>query len=154
MPLRQAVRERMKNKYATGTDEDDVLIVTGAQQGMELTTKCFINEGDGIICESPSFIGSLNCFRSYRANLIGVSMERDGMDLVELEKALQENDNVKLIYVIPTFQNPTGRVMSLEKRIKILELAKKYDVMILEDNPYFELRYSGENLPTIKKVDR
>jgi len=153
MPLRQAVRERMQKKYATGTEEDDVIIVTGAQQGMELTTKCFINEGDGIICESPSFIGSLNCFRSYRANLIGVPMEQDGMDLEKLENALRENDNVKFIYVIPTFQNPTGRVMSLAKREKILELARQYDVMILEDNPYFELRYSGENLPTIKSMD-
>lgn len=152
-PLRQTIRERMLSKYATGTEEDDVLIVTGAQQGMELTTKCFVNEGDSIICESPSFIGSLNSFRSYRANLIGVPMEVDGMDLEKLENALRENNNVKFIYVIPTFQNPTGRVMSLAKRQKILELARQYDVMILEDNPYFELRYSGENLPTIKSMD-
>jgi 2-aminoadipate transaminase len=152
-PLRETMQKRMREKYNTGSDSDEVIIVTGAQQGMELTSKCFLNEGDGIICESPSFIGSLNCFRSYGANLIGVPLERDGMDMAALENALSENNNVKLIYVIPTYQNPTGRVMSLEKRVKLLELARKYDVMILEDNPYFELRYSGEVIPTIKSMD-
>lgn len=152
-PLREAVKARMRDKYHTGTDDDDVLIVTGAQQGMDLVAKCFLNEEDGIICESPSFIGSLNCFRSYRANLIGVPMQPDGMDLEKLETALRENQNVKLIYIIPTFQNPTGRVTSLAKRKKILELAAQYNVLILEDNPYFELRYSGEDVPTIKSLD-
>lgn len=152
-PLREAMKARMHNKYHTGTDDDDILIVTGAQQGMDLTSKCFLNEGDGIICESPSFIGSLNSFRSYRANLIGVPTEPDGMDLEKLEAALRDNENVKIIYIIPTFQNPTGRVTSLEKRKKILQLAQKYNVLILEDNPYFELRYSGEDIPTIKSLD-
>ena len=152
-PLREAVKARMREKYQTGSDDDEVMIVTGAQQGMELTAKCFLNEGDGIIVESPSFIGSLNAFRSYRANLIGIPQEKDGMDLEKLEKALQENQNVKLIYVIPTYQNPTGRVISLEKRKKILDLARQYNVLILEDNPYFELRYSGEHVPTLKSMD-
>lgn len=152
-PLREAIKARMHDKYHTGTEDDDVLVVTGAQQGMDLTAKCFLNEGDGIICESPSFIGSLNSFRSYRANLIGVPTEPDGMDLEKLEAALRDNGNVKLIYIIPTFQNPTGRVTSLEKRRKILALAAKYNVLILEDNPYFELRYSGEDVPTIKSMD-
>ena len=152
-PLREAVKTRMSEKYQTGTAEDEVLIVTGAQQGMDLTAKCFLNEGDGVICESPSFIGSLNSFRSYRANLVGVPMEPDGMDLEKLEAALRDTPNVKLIYVIPTYQNPTGRVTSLEKRKKILALASQYNVLILEDNPYFELRYSGEAVPTIKSLD-
>lgn len=152
-PLREAVKARMSEKYQTGTAEDEVLIVTGAQQGMDLTAKCFLNEGDGVICESPSFIGSLNSFRSYRANLVGVPMEPDGMDLEKLEAALRDTPNVKLIYVIPTYQNPTGRVTSLEKRKKILALASQYNVLILEDNPYFELRYSGEAVPTIKSLD-
>jgi len=151
--LRESTAARLREKFATGGADDDLIIVSGGQQGMEMTTKCFVNEGDTIICESPSFIGSLNAFRSYNANLVGIPLEKDGMDLCALENALKTEKNVRFIYVIPTFQNPTGRVTSLEKRKAIYALAQKYDVMILEDNPYFELRYSGEYVPTIKSLD-
>jgi len=151
--LRESTAARLREKYATGGPDDDLIIVSGGQQGMEMTTKCFVNEGDTIICESPSFIGSLNAFRSYNAHLVGIPLEKDGMDLNALENALKTEKNVRFIYVIPTFQNPTGRVTSLEKRKAIYALAQKYDVMILEDNPYFELRYSGEYVPTIKSLD-
>jgi len=152
-PLRDVTAKRLREKYNVGTDNDDLIIVTGGQQGMDLTAKAFLNEDDVIICENPSFIGSLNCFRSYKAKLVGIPLEFDGMDMNVLEETLKQEKNVKLIYVIPTFQNPTGRVMSLEKRRQLLEIAKKYDVMIIEDNPYFELRYSGEYVPTIKSMD-
>ncbi len=152
-PLRESTAERLHNKYGIGGENDDLVIMSGGQQGMELSCKCFVNEGDTIICESPSFIGSLNAFRSYRANLVGIPVEEDGMNIEALENALKTEKNVRLIYVIPTFQNPTGRVTSLEKRKAIYALAQKYDVMILEDNPYFELRYSGENVPAIKTLD-
>lgn len=152
-PLRKAVMSRMREKYATGADDDDILIVTGGQQGIELLTKCVLNEGDTIISEEPSFVGALNAFRSFNANLVGVTVEDDGMNIDALEEALKNNPNTKFIYVIPTFQNPSGRVTSLEKRKAIVEMAKKYDVLILEDNPYFELRYSGEYVPTIKSLD-
>ena len=152
-PLRELTAARLRRKYQTGTDSDRILITTGGQQVMDLTTKCFTNEGDTVICESPSFIGSLNGFRSYGLNLVGIPTESDGMDLNKLEAALKTEKNVRFIYVIPTFQNPTGRVMSLEKRKALLELARKYDVLILEDNPYFELRYAGEYVPTIKSMD-
>jgi len=133
---------------------DDALITcSGAQQGIELTTKCLCNEGDTVICEDPSFIGSLNTFRSYNTNLIGIPMEEDGMNLELLEKALKENPNTRFIYIIPNFQNPSGYTTSLEKRKAIYALAKQYDVMILEDNPYGELRYSGECIPSIKSMD-
>ena len=152
-PLREAVLRRMREKYATGTDDDDVLIVTGGQQGIELLSKCVLNEGDTVISEAPSFVGALNAFRSFNVNLAGVPMDDDGMNIEALENALRENPNAKFIYVIPTFQNPSGRVTSLEKRKAILALAEKYDVLVLEDNPYFELRYSGEYVPTIKSLD-
>jgi len=152
-PLRAEVLKRMREKYNTGSDDDDILIVTGGQQGIELLSKCVLNEGDTVISEEPSFIGALNAFRSFNVNLVGVPVEDDGMDLAALERALAENPKTKFIYVIPTFQNPSGRVTSLEKRRGILELAKKYDVLVLEDNPYFELRYSGEFVPTIKSMD-
>lgn len=151
--LREFLKDFMKKNYNIGTENDDILITTGAQQIMDFATKSFVNEGDVIITEAPSFIGSLNTFRSYNAKLVGVDMENDGMNIEKLEKALQENKNVKFIYTIPNFQNPSGITMSLEKRKKVYELAKKYGVLILEDNPYGDLRYSGEFLPSIKSMD-
>lgn len=113
-PLRQHMLEYMKEKHNTGTDNDDILITTGAQQIMDLSSKALVNEGDVVICEAPSFIGSLNTFRSYNAKLVGVTVEPDGMSTVELEQKLKENPNAKLIYTIPNFQNPSGVTMSLK----------------------------------------
>ncbi len=152
-PLRELTAARLKEKYNIGTPDDDLIILSGGQQVMDLTAKCFLNEGDTILVEDPSFIGSLNCFRSYGAHLVGIPMEPDGIDVDALERALKTEKNVKLMYLIPTFQNPTGRVMSLAKRRRVLELSKQYDVPIIEDNPYYELRYSGEYVPTIKSLD-
>ena len=145
--------EYMKTNHQTGSDNDDILITTGAQQIMDLCTKALVNEGEVVICEAPSFIGSLNTFRSYNAKLVGVTVEPDGMSTVELEEKLKANPNAKFIYTIPNFQNPSGVTMSLEKRKKVYDLARQYGVLILEDNPYGDLRYSGENLPNIKSFD-
>ncbi len=153
-PLRKAVWDYMQKKYAVGGDDDDILITSGAQQIMDLFTKSVCNEGDVVICEAPSFIGSLNSFRSFNCRLCGVPMESDGMNIEILEKALAAEKNVKFIYIIANFQNPSGITTSLEKRKAIYELAKKYNVMILEDNPYGELRISGEDVPCIKSLDK
>lgn len=134
-------------------DGDAVIIMTGANQGIDLTTKALINKGDKIIVESPSFIGSLNAFRTYEAELVGVPVEDDGMNMDALEEALKNNSDVKMIYTIPTFQNPTGVTMSLSKRQRLIELANKYDVLVLEDNPYGDLRFSGEDVATLKSLD-
>ena len=152
-PLREYLTKYMKEKYDIGTADDDIIITTGAQQIMDFATKSLVNEGEVVITEAPSFIGSLNSFRAYNAKLVGVDVESDGMSVEKLEEALKTNDNVKFIYTIPNFQNPSGVTMSLEKRKKVYELARKYDVMILEDNPYGDLRYSGEFLPAIKTFD-
>lgn len=152
-PLRETLREYMKKNHNVGTDNDDILITTGAQQIMDLATKSLVNEGDVIITEAPSFIGSLNTFRSYNAKLVGVEIESDGMSIDGLEKALKENPSTRFIYTIPNFQNPSGITMSLEKRKAMYDLAKKYQVLILEDNPYGDLRYSGEAVPSIKSFD-
>lgn len=151
--LRETLKEYMKSHHNVGKDFDDILITTGAQQIMDLATKSLINEGDVVITEAPSFIGSLNTFRSYNAKLVGVNIDDDGMNMEELEKALKTHKNARFIYTIPNFQNPSGITMSLEKRKKIYELAKKYNVLILEDNPYGDLRYSGEYIPCIKSFD-
>lgn len=151
--LRETLKEYMKSHHNIGKDFDDILITTGAQQIMDLATKSLVNEGDVVITEAPSFIGSLNTFRSYNAKLVGVKIDDDGMNMEELEKALQTHKNARFIYTIPNFQNPSGITMSLEKRKKMYELAKKYNVLILEDNPYGDLRYSGEYIPCIKSFD-
>jgi 2-aminoadipate transaminase len=152
-PLRSQLAEYMKTKHNVGREFDQVLITSGAQQVMDLATKSLCNEGDVVICEAPSFIGSLNTFRSYNARLRGIPMERDGMNMAELEKALQEETRVKFIYTIPNFQNPAGITMSMEKRKKLYALAKQYGVLIIEDNPYGDLRFQGEHIECIKSFD-
>ena len=152
-PLRDTLKAYLSKTHGFSFDEDDLIIVSGAQQVMDISSKTFLNENDVLICEAPSFVGALNTFKSYNCNLVGVSVDKDGMNTEELETALKNNRNAKLIYTIPNFQNPSGATTSLEKRKKIYELAQKYDVMILEDNPYGDLRYFGENVPDIKTLD-
>lgn len=152
-PLRDTIKSWMKQRENIGMEFDDIIIVSGATQVMDLTTKVLCNEGDTVICEEPSFIGSLNCFRSYNCKLKGVPVESDGMDVDALEQALKTTPNAKFIYTIPNFQNPSGATMSLEKRKRLYSLAKEYSVMILEDNPYGDLRVAGEGVPTIKSMD-
>ena len=134
-PLRRAVWEYMQTKYNVGNENDDILITSGAQQVMDLFTKTVCNEGDTVICEAPSFIGSLNSFRSYNCRLCGIPMDDQGMRPDLLEKALQTEKNVRFIYIIANFQNPSGITTSFERRKAVYELAKKYNVMIVEDNP-------------------
>ena len=151
--LREQVRARLLDKFGIGTENDDLIIVTGGQQGIELSCKVLCNEGDTVIAENPSFIGALNAFRSLGAKIRGVELTDKGMDTAALERTLQENPDTKMIYVIPTFQNPAGSTTSLETRKEIYRIAAKYDVIILEDNPYGELRFAGEDIPTNKKLD-
>lgn len=152
-PLRDELKSWLARREKIGRDFDDLLVVSGATQIMDLTTKVLCNEGDTVICEEPSFIGSLNCFRSYGCKLKGVPVEADGMDVDALEEALKTTENAKFIYTIPNFQNPAGATMSLAKRKRLYELAVKYNKIILEDNPYGDLRVAGEPLPTIKSMD-
>ncbi len=152
-PLRELIKKRLKNIENIGADSDEVIVVSGGQQGVELTAKALLNEGDAIVVEEPSFIGALNAFRSYGAKLIGVPVQDDGMDMDRLEDILNKEKSVKIIYTIPTFQNPTGITMPVEKRKRMYELAKKYGVVIIEDNPYGELTFDGTKTPTIKSMD-
>ncbi len=152
-PLRDLLKERLAKQSSFNAEIDDLIVTSGAQQANELACKVFLNEGDTLICEAPSFIGSLNAFKSYNVNLAPVEMESDGMNLAKLEETLKSANSPKLIYTIPNFQNPTGLCTSFEKRKAIYELAKKYGVVILEDNPYGEVRFAGENIPSIKSMD-
>lgn len=153
VPLRNHLKDYMKKKHNIGRDFDELIITSGAQQVMNLATMVLCNAGDTVICENPSFIGSLNAFRSFGIKLVGVDIDDDGINIEKLEAALKANPNTRFIYTIPTFQNPSGTCMGLEKRKAVYELAKKYNTIILEDNPYSDTRFAGDELPTIKSFD-
>ena len=153
-PLRDVLKERMKEQGNFNPDSDELIITSGAQQSNELAAKVLCNEGDTIICEAPSFIGSLNAFKSYNVNLVGVELDDDGINIEKLEETIKSNKNTRLIYLIPNFQNPTGLTMSFEKRKRVYELAEKYDVFVLEDNPYGDIRFAGEDIQSIKSMDK
>ncbi len=151
--LIKQIGDRLKERFYVGADYDQIIITSGSQQAIDLVTKALCNEGDTVITENPSYIGGLNAFRAFNLNIVGVDMDDDGINVEKLEKALKDNPNTKLIYLIPTFQNPTGITMPLRKRKAVLELAQKYNVFILEDDPYVELRFTGVPEPEIKSLD-
>lgn len=153
-PLRERLKERMESCDCFDRSNDELIITSGAQQANELACKVLLNEGDTLFCEAPSFIGSLNAFKSYNVNLVGVPMQDDGMNVDILESEIKKARNPKLIYIIPNFQNPTGLCTSLEKRKAVYELAKKYGLVVLEDNPYGDIRFEGKNIPSIKTMDK
>ncbi len=163
-PLREAVNKRLSEKFSIGCSieqgdkyNDTTLIVSGGNQGIELACKVLCNEGDIVLCEDPSFIGALNAFRSNGAITKGIPLRDDGIDTDILESLLESDrageNRIKMLYLIPTFHNPAGITTSLEVRKKIYEIAVKYSLVILEDNPYGELRFAGEEIPTIKSMD-
>lgn len=152
LPLREKIAKRAE-KLGIKAEAKDILMTSGSQQGLEFTGKIFINEGDVVICESPSYLGALSAFKAYLPKFVEIPMDEDGMIIEELEKALEAYPNAKFIYTIPDFQNPTGRTLSLERRKRLMELATKYEMPVIEDNPYGELRFEGEILPSLKCFD-
>lgn len=152
LPLRERIAERMKRIHIN-CNASNVFMIHGGQQGLDFVGKLFINEGDIIICENPTFLGGIIAFGPYVPKYVGVPMDQDGMIIEELEKALEANPKAKFIYTIPDFQNPTGVTLSLERRKRLVELANKYEVVVIEDSPYREVRYEGEPLPSIKSFD-
>ncbi|NLA23666.1 MAG: PLP-dependent aminotransferase family protein, partial [Bacteroidales bacterium] len=138
-------------------EKDNIIVTTSSQQGLDLISKIFINPGDTVICGLPSYLGGLSAFRSYGANLEGISLDDKGMRADLLEEKLQELQGKgikpKFIYVIPDFQNPAGITMPVSRRKEILELAYKYDVLVVEDSPYRELRFEGEAQDMMYKLD-
>jgi len=149
---------KIANKAGMDAEEHNLLITTASQQALDLVTKIFINRGDPIIVGIPTYLGGLQAFRSYGADIHGVTMDKEGESSVEIEKKLIElkkaGKKVKFIYVIPDFQNPSGITMSKRRRIEILELATKHEVFVIEDSPYRDLRYRGEHEPTIHSLDK
>ncbi|QSO46524.1 aminotransferase-like domain-containing protein [Alicyclobacillus mengziensis] len=152
LSLREKLVLRMKQS-GISCDLDNLFIIQGGQQGLDLVAKMFINEGDVIVTESPTFMGALIAFNPYEPVYKTVPMDEHGMDMDALEEILRTNARVKFIYTVPEFQNPTGVTMSLERRQRLVELANQYDVMILEDSPYREIRFQGELISPIKSFD-
>jgi len=153
-PLRRWIANRMNTRLKTAFDEDNILITHGSQQALDLSGKVFLDEGDAVLCESPTYLAAISAFRAYGCTFVEVETDDQGMKMEALERALKEQPTAKLIYVIPDFQNPTGRTWSLERRRKLAELSAQYNVVVVEDNPYGELRYEGEFLPSVKSFDR
>ena len=151
--LRAKIAARMKEKYHTEVDPDEILITTGSQQCLDFAGKLFLDPGDVVLCESPSYLGALNAFNAYEPTFVEVPTDNVGLIPEELDKILSTTDRCKFIYVIPDFQNPTGRTWSLERRKKFMEVINKHNLPVLEDNPYGELRYEGEILPSLKSMD-
>jgi len=150
--LREQIAARMARE-GIACGPDDILILHGSQQGLDLVAKMLIDKGDIVMTENPSFLGALIAFNPYEPRYVAVPMDKDGMDMEALERALERNPRVKLLYTVPDFQNPTGASMSLDRRRRLVELARRFDFVILEDSPYRELRYEGEPIPSIKSLD-
>lgn len=147
-PLRNYIANRYNKRFNLNINADDIIITTGSQQGLDLMGKVLLNKGDNVVIERPGYLGAIQALSLYEPNFIPVNLESDGINLNELEDVLKKN-KVKLMYTVPNFQNPTGLSYSKEKREKLYNLLNKYNVCLIEDDPYGELRFSGEDLPYI-----
>lgn len=151
--LRSKIADRMNRKYKSHLKAENILITTGSQQNLDMAGKIFFDEGDVVLMESPTYLAAINAFKAYQPVFKEVPTDEKGMIPEELDKILAETPRAKLIYVIPDFQNPTGICWSLERRQKFMEIVNRYNIPVLEDNPYGELRYEGETLPSLQSMD-
>ena len=151
LPLREEIVKLMASK-GVQISVDEVLVTAGSQQGLDLIAKAFIDKGDKIIVESPTYLAALQAFRMYEAEFIEAPLDEDGVIPAELDRILA-TEKVKLIYLIPTFQNPSGRTISAERRKELMEVIRKYDVVLIEDDPYGDLKYTDDIYPTMKSMD-
>lgn len=147
--LREELAKRYNQKGLNITKEN-IIITTASQQAIDLTGKLFINPGDTVLCELPSYLGALQVFTSYRANIVGVKAGESWEE--KIKSLIAEGKKPKFIYVIPDFQNPAGTTMNLEQRKELVELARKYDLLLVEDSPYREIRFMGQEYPLISSM--
>ena len=153
LPLRNTMLEFIKRSGIENQKIDNTLIISGGQQGIDLFVKCFLNKGEVLLVQTPTYLAVLHISKTYEVKTVGVGTNDEGLDLIDLENKIKEY-NPKAVYLVPNFSNPTGKTLSVETRKKALEICEKYGVLIVEDDPYRELRYSGENLPSIKSFDK
>lgn len=152
-PLRKQISARMKRKFAVDVSYENVLVTSGSQQALDFSGKLFLNEGDVVLCESPTYLAAISAFRAYGPKIMGVPTDDHGIIIEELEKILQTTLNVKFIYIIPDFQNPTGRTWSIQRRRQFVNLINQYEIPVVEDNAYGELRFEGTIPPAVKSFD-
>ena len=148
LPLRQFVADKYNKNFGLNITPEDVLITTGSQQALDLIAKTLLNKGDRVIIEEPGYLGAIQAFCMFEPEFLPVTLEDDGLDLKKLEEALKK-ERVKFAYVGPNFQNPTGLTYSTERRAAVCALFDRYDTVLVEDDPYGELRFKGEKLPYI-----
>jgi 2-aminoadipate transaminase len=152
-PLREWIAQRMNKHLGTAFDCDNILITHGSQQALDLTGKVFLDEGDVVLCESPTYLAAISAFKAYGCSFVEVPTDDEGMIPSELELRLKAHPEAKFIYIIPDFQNPTGRTWSMERRKQLAALSARFHIAVIEDNPYGELRFEGEFLPSVKSLD-
>lgn len=150
--LREILAQRMARR-GVSCDADNIAITTGSQQSIDLISKMFINRGDTILVEKPTYMSALDVFNTYGANIVGVEMDDDGLRMDALEQVLKDHPEAKFLYTVPTFQNPTGRTLPVGRRQRMVELARQYDIVIIEDDPYGQLRFAGNTVPAVKSFD-
>jgi len=146
-PLRSAIAAEVKSRGITAI-ADDVLVYSGSQSTLDICGKMLISKGDIIACEDPTYLGALSAFAPYEPRIIHLETDEGGLIPESLDRALTAHD-VKLVYIIPTFQNPTGRTLNLERRKAVAEIIQRHGALLYEDDPYSQLRYRGQALPTI-----
>jgi 2-aminoadipate transaminase len=152
-PLREKIAHRMETKFQTKLNKENILVTNGSQQGLDFTGRLFLDEGSVVLCESPTYLAAINAFRAYMPRFFEIPTDSEGVRPDCLEKLLKETDGVRLVYVIPDFQNPTGNSWTLERRKAVMDVISRFDIPVLEDNPYGELRYEGRRLPSLKSLD-
>jgi len=152
-PLRAQIAARTNSHWGTAYTAEEILVVTGSQQGLDLVGKLFLDEGDEILCESPTYVGAISAWNVMRPRWVEVPTDEDGMIIAELERLLTTSRHPKFIYVIPNFQNPSGRTWSLERRQQLMAVATRHGISVLEDNPYGEVRFEGTHLPSLRTMD-
>ena len=149
LPLRKYIAERYLKRNGLKIHPDQILITNGSQQGLDLIGKAFLNKGDEVVIESPGYLGAIQAFSIYEPTFKSVSLLDDGIDIDMLKKTVRD-EQIKLVYTVPTFQNPSGITYSRQKRKDVANILEKHDVIFIEDNPYYELRFAGEDLPLIR----
>jgi len=154
LSLRKIIADRMANKEGISADADDILITVGSQQALDLTGRVFIDPGDTVFLGMPTYLGGINVFRAYGANMVGIPVDKNGMNVDILEEKIilaeKQGKPAKVIYCVPTFQNPTGVDMSPDRRKHIVQMAEEHNIVLLEDDPYGRLRFEGEHINPLK----
>lgn len=149
LPLRQYIADKYKRDYGLNFNPEDILITTGSQQALQLISQVLVNKGEGIVMEEPGYLGAIQAFTLAEPSFYSVQLKVDGLNVEQLENTLKHNQHIKFIYLVPNFHNPTGITYTKDNREAIYEVVKKYDVVLIEDDPYGELRWSGEKIPYI-----